>query len=224
MRGSAKGEEPETLRAWKAGQQAACIEPRYVDLSLDARQAMKQSLLIEQTGQCVYCGRAIALEDHDMHHVEHFRPRTPYRDLELVYENLFLSCGPKQPKGNARPTCGDKKKGWFDVNCHVEPAPEETCQSHFAFASDGRINGAHSPEANRMIDVLNLNHSELITERSTLIEHLDGELAKGVSFSQLIDRFLDISQTGTRVSFANVAIAYLRNQRELMQQNSTLAT
>ena len=32
MRGSAKGEEPEALRAWKAGQRAAGIEPRYGDL------------------------------------------------------------------------------------------------------------------------------------------------------------------------------------------------
>ena len=31
-----------------------------------------------------------------------------------------------------------------------------------------------------MIVVLNLNHRELIAERSALIEHLDGELNEGV--------------------------------------------
>lgn len=218
MRGSAKGEEPEPLRAWKAGQQAACIEPRYGDLSRDAQQAMKRSLFIEQTGQCVYCGRAIALEDRDRHHVEHFRPRTRYPDYELVYENLFLSCGPQQAQGSPQPTCGNEKAAWFDEDCHVEPAPEEACQRHFRFASDGRIRAGRSPEANRMIDVLKLNHRELIAERSTLIEQLDGELEEGVSLSQLLNSFLDISPGGTRVSFANVAIVYLRNQRESMQQ------
>ena len=211
MRGSAKGEEPESLRAWKAGQQAACIEPLYGDLSSDTQQAMKQSLFIEQSGQCVYCGRAISLENRDRHHVEHFRPRARYPDHELAYENLFLSCGPQHPQGSPQPTCGNEKAAWFDENYHIEPAPEEACQRYFKFASDGRIHGGRSPEANRMIDVLKLNHHELIAERSVLIEQLDGELAEGVSLSQLITSFLDISPTGTRVSFANVAIAYLQN-------------
>ncbi|MCY4556421.1 MAG: TIGR02646 family protein [Chloroflexi bacterium] len=213
-----KGEEPEPLRAWKAGQQAACIEPRYGDLSRDAQQVMKQSLFIEQAGQCVYCGRAIELEDRNKHHVEHFRPRTRYPQHELAYENLFLSCGPQQLRGSPQPTCGNEKAAWFDGDCHVEPAPEDACQRHFAFASDGRIRGGSSPEANRMIDVLKLNRRELIAERSALIEHLDGELKEGTPLSALINSFLDISPSGTRVSFANVAVTYLLNQRESMQQ------
>ena len=36
-----------------------------------------------------------------------------------------------------------------------------------------------------MIDVLNLNHRELIAERSALIEDLDGELNEGVSLCEL---------------------------------------
>ena len=67
MRGSAKGEEPEVLRAWKAGQRTACIEPLYGDLRGKPQQTTKQALFVEQTGQCVYCGRGIELEERNRH-------------------------------------------------------------------------------------------------------------------------------------------------------------
>ena len=65
-----------------------------------------------------------------------------------------------------------------------------------------------------MIVVLNLNHRELIAERSALIELLDGELNEGVSHCELITDFLDVSSIGARASFANVAIQYLQRQSD----------
>ena len=212
MRGSAKGEEPDVLRAWKAGQHGAGIEPRYGDLSRDAREATRRALFVEQTGQCVYCGRGIDLELRNRHHIEHFRPRARYPHCELTYRNLFLSCGPQQAEGGAQPTCGNEKEAWFDENCHIEPAPEEACQRRFSFTSGGGIQGDGSPEAEKMLFVLNLNHRELIAERSELVELLDGELNQGVSHCELMSGFLDVSSTGARASFANVAIQYLRRQ------------
>ena len=213
MRGSAKGEEPEVLRAWKAGQRGACLEPRYDDLSREAREATKKALFFEQTGQCVYCGRGIDLALRNGHHIEHFRPRR-YRHCELTYRNLFLSCGPQQAHGGVQPTCGNEKDDWFDENCNVDPAPEEACQRHFAFASGGSIQGDGSPEAEKMVVILNLNHRELIAERSDLIELLDGELNEGVSPCELIADFLGVSSIGARASFANVAVQYLRRQSD----------
>lgn len=217
MRGSGKGEEPGVLSAWKAGQRAACIEPRYGDLSGDPQQATKQALFVEQTGQCVYCGRGIELEERNRHHVEHFRPRAQYPDFELAYGNLFLSCGPEQRQGSPQPTCGNEKKAWFDEDYHVEPAPEEACQRRFVFASDGQIRGDGSAEADKMIGVLNLNHRELIAERSALIEALEGELREGVSLCELVKGYCEVSLNGARVSFANVAVQYLRKQSSYAQ-------
>ena len=218
MRGSAKGEEPEALRAWKAGQRAACIEPRYSDLSRYAQKATRQALFIEQTGQCVYCGRGIDLELRNRHHIEHFRPRSGYPHCDIAYGNLYLSCGPEQEHGGVQPTCGNEKKAWFDEDSHVDPAPEEACQLRFAFASSGSIQGDGTPETDEMVGVLNLNHRELIAERSALIEHLDEELNQGLNHCELIERFLDVSPNGARVSFANVAVRYLRKQRDSVQQ------
>ena len=99
MRGSAKGDEPKALTSWKKDQWAALVKPRYGDLSGDPQHATKKALFAEQTGQCVYCGRAIDLEERNRYHIEHFRPRSLYPGDQLVYENLFLSCGPQQSQG-----------------------------------------------------------------------------------------------------------------------------
>ncbi len=63
-----------------------------------------------------------------------------------------------------------------------------------------------------MIEVLNLNYRELTVERSTLIEYLDGKLNEGECLCGLIKSYEEVSSSGARVSFANVAIQYLRNQ------------
>ena len=109
MRGSAKRKEPEPLRSWKTGEQDASIRPRYDNLPGDLRNVIRRALFIEQTGQCVYCGRWIDLNEHGKHHVEHFRPRTSYPDLELAFGNLFLSCGPRHQQAGPQPTCGNRK-------------------------------------------------------------------------------------------------------------------
>ena len=220
MRGSRKGDEPDELLAWKTCQKSACIEPRYTDLRGAEKQATRRALFIEQTGQCVYCGRRIDLDSgSNQYHIEHFRPQgeEDYRHLELAYQNLFLSCGPKREDGGAGRTCGNEKGSWFDESCHVEPSPEGACQQRFEFASGGEILGDGSPEAIQMITILNLNHRELVAERLALIEGLDGELNQGLSHCDLIESFLRVFPDGSRVSFANVAVQYLRRQLAFVQ-------
>ena len=70
-----------------------------------------------------------------------------------------------------------------------------------------------------MVGVLNLNHPELIADRSELIEFLDGELNEGVSHGELTAAFLDVSSIGARTSFANVAIQYLQRQSDSDQHS-----
>jgi len=209
MRGSAKGLEPEELRTWKELQREAGIELEYDALPRPERDAMRRSLYAEQTGQCVYCGRGISLNCHGSFHVEHFRPRR-YRDLQLEFTNLFLSCGPEGDEGVGE-TCGDHKDDWFEEDCHIPPAPE-SCAERFGFRSSGDIAGDGTAEADRMIEVLNLNHRELVTERQNLIENLDHELNEGESVHNLLQDYPDTDHHGARPSFANVAIGYLAAQ------------
>ena len=113
MRGSAKGREPEELIAWKATQRAGGIDLESQGLPQPEKRATVNGLFAEQTGQCVYCGRRISLDRLREFHIEHFRPRSKYSELELDYANLFLSCGPEHKHG-PRPTCGNHKADWFE--------------------------------------------------------------------------------------------------------------
>ena len=207
VRGSAKGCEPGELHAWKELQRENGIEPEYQNLPRPERDAMESTLYTEQTGQCVYCGRRISLDAHGKFHVEHFRPRSKYPDLQLDHANLFLSCGPEGKDGH-RQTCGGFKRSWFDEERHVPPAPE-SCAERFRFRSSGHIAGDGAPEAEKMIEVLNLNHRELVTERRTLIESLHEDLNGGVPEDDLLRSYRDTDGSGARPSFANVAIGYL---------------
>lgn len=209
MRGSDKGPEPAELRDWKADQRAAGIEPEYGDLQQPQRGATVSSLFAEQTGQCVYCGRGISLA-LQQHHVEHFRPRRKYPWLQLDYANLFLSCGPDGEEGS-RQTCGRRKGHWFEEGSHIAPAPE-SCAERFRFRSSGAIIGDGTPEADKMIAVLNLNHPELVAERQDLIDDLERESSDGTPLDDLRFGYLQEDRGGARPSFANVALGYLRGQ------------
>ena len=207
MRGSAKGDEPPELRDWKAEQRRNGIEPEYRNLQDPERGATEKSLFAEQTGQCVYCGREISLDRKQHYHREHFRPQAKYPDLQLDYTNLFLSCGPDGDR-EARNSCGHYKGNWFDEDCHIPPVPE-VCTERFRFRSSGHIFGDGSPEANKMIGALNLNHHGLVKERRDMIEALDDALNNGALREVLIQDFLYVDPNGARPSFANVAVAYL---------------
>ena len=63
-----------------------------------------------------------------------------------------------------------------------------------------------------MIEVLNLNHPELVTDRQGVIEDLERELAEGTAPDVLRQDYLDTDRSGARPSFANVAIGYLNAQ------------
>ena len=210
MRGSKKGREAEELRAWKESQLKNGVEPEYPALPRPERDALVSSLFAEQTGQCVYCGRGISLFRLENYHVEHFRPQSKYGCLQLDYGNLFLSCKPEGDRGSWQ-TCGIHKDNWFEEDCHIPPAPE-SCAERFRFGSSGDIVGADSAEAEKMIEVLNLNHRELVTDRQVLIENLDEELNGGVPEDDLLQSYLDTNRCGARPSFANVAIGYIRVQ------------
>ena len=207
MRGSAKGHEPAELRAWKATECRFGNEPLYRNLQQPERSATEKSLFAEQTGQCVYCGRRISLDDNQHYHIEHFRPQSVYPERQLDYANLFLSCGPRGEHG-PRNTCGNHKAEWFDDHCHIPPAPD-SCADRFRFRSSGQIAGDGSQEADKMIEKLNLNHRELVTDRQALIEALDKELKAGDTPVRLRQDFLEVDRHGARPSFANVAIGYL---------------
>ena len=208
MRGSEKGGAPQDLVDWIAGEKDAGITLNYRNWPAQLRETILSRLFEEQTGQCVYCGREISVARHERFHIEHFRPRSAYPQLEVEYSNIYLSCGPRKEEGSSRNTCGNMKNDWFEEDCHICPASEDCCERFF-YRSSGEIVADGTPESVKMIQVLNLNDDELSRERFELIEEIDNELNENVSAEELVINYMKIVNM-SRVSFANVAIGYLR--------------
>jgi len=65
-----------------------------------------RSILLEEQGYiCCYCMSRINCENSK---IEHFKPQTKYRELQLDYKNLFVAC--RGGEGSKEPFCDTVKK------------------------------------------------------------------------------------------------------------------
>lgn len=177
MKGARKAEPPQKLVTWLL-QANENWQPSYSDLRVDERTAIIQGLKSEQRGLCVYCGRKLCFASPGYSfHIEHFRPqRGPNGrpDLQLDYNNLFLSCGQQDNQNHRSQICGTKKDDWFDENRFVAPT-YPACTKRFKFMLSGRIESKLTDDiaAGEMIKRLGLNHPELVVERKDILISLD---------------------------------------------------
>jgi len=133
--------------------------PNWNRLKYQEKKELKRSLIKEQGAICCYCGVRIEPDDS---HVEHFRPRNNYPELQLEYDNLLCSCQSELEKREPR-HCGNAKGSWFDGNLTISPlAPE--CESRFEYLEDGSIRpsdrndeGAKQTIAHLALDIEKLN-------------------------------------------------------------------
>ncbi len=176
-------------------------EPSY-PLPGDIRVFVVDALSCAQRGLCVYCGRRLHLGQPGQFHIEHFRPRSTYPDLQLDLDNLFLSCGPEAKAGKPSETCGHAKADRFDETGCVEPN-YPSCTHRFRFLLSGEVATALAGDtpAESMIDVLNLNHPEFRKDRADVLDHIDRD---GLD----IDDFVDPA-TGIVQSYAHVFCEHL---------------
>lgn len=209
MRGSNKEGPPPELEEWLKVQSEAGLSILYGDLAGEPRTCLIERLSSEQTGLCVYCGRALDTGINQTYHVEHFRPRSKYGDLQLDHNNLFLSCGPQSERGSDRETCGRKKGNTFSEDKHINPVPD-SCSSFFRYLSNGKVSDVESESAVEMINVLGLNDPELMREREELIQGIDAEIFKSdIPPLEFAETWKVTNEAGNRVSFSNVAMRYL---------------
>lgn len=201
MNGARKVGAPQEFVDWPAKENADW-KPSYPFNEPDIKRSVIASLFVAQRGICVYCGVRLDLsKPGKTFHVEHFRPQALYNDLSVAFENLFLSCGQNSLSGDLSQTCGTHKDDWFDEDRCVEPNYPD-CTQRFKFLLNGTVvsNDPDDDAANTMIEVLNLNHSELSTEREATLLLIDsGQLDA--------DDFWD-DPNGTAESLAHVAFQH----------------
>lgn len=143
--------------------------PIYDDLVGEPRQCLKLELLEEQGYLCCYCLARIDMWDS---HIEHFIPRSaPKRnpakylgkDIELGYDNLFLSC---EGEHFQKDRCGRYKDDASADNL-LSPA-DPLADSVFEYTVDGHISSQNQQAANLII-AANLESKALTRHRETAI-------------------------------------------------------
>lgn len=115
-----------------------------------------------QDGLCVYCESKLGQE----YHVEHFRCRAKFPQIDLDWNNLFLSCQNKQHCGIYKD--GAKKNKEYDINLILKPDLEEdNPNKYFTYINNGDITcksdltEQQKIKAEKTIAVLNLNDKSL---------------------------------------------------------------
>lgn len=188
-----KGESPSEFEGWKEKfreRTGKC--PAYADLKGLVKKHLKEALLDEQGHICCYCMSRIDLYDS---HIEHFIARSeakvrPYsvavQDVDLNYENMFLSCEGEYTHGNWDGThCGRVKDNTAHdmLVCPTDPSVE----GQFSYSIKGEINGL-SPEAMTSIRVLNLDSLALNRHRRKAI-FMSGLFDSDADYDFLIEKY-----------------------------------
>lgn len=148
-----KRPSPSAFESWKksVGESA-----HYATIPPAIKSIVRENLLDEQYWLCCYCGLSLTRNNI---HIEHFRPQSKFKSLQLDYQNLHASCMGKlihQDK-EVSDFCGHSKKDWFDPNLMVSPLDPD-CESYFEYGFDGTISSAnHHQAAEETIHRLGLN-------------------------------------------------------------------
>jgi uncharacterized protein (TIGR02646 family) len=164
-----KGKEPQNFSDWKAIQKPLGVNYHYKHLPNPQKGSVHISLLSEQGYICCYCCKRV---EQSNSHIEHLAPQSKTdSELSLDYTNMLGSCGrdPNWPE-----YCGNKKK---NLAIGVSPL-QANCEEFFNYSSTGEIlpaNNLDDPkDAQTTIEVLGLNHPDLMKGRIQALEALQG--------------------------------------------------
>jgi len=162
-----KGREPPLLRNWKWENSRLQQNLSYSNIPQQALAELRETLLRGQGYLCAYTMMRIASSDKG--HIEHVQPRWRYPKKELEYGNMVY-CVPGSDAATYE--FGAKRKDSYDAtNSNFVSPLSPTCETRLAYDSNGNANAnrANDFAARKTIDVLNLNHGELIALRKAAI-------------------------------------------------------
>jgi uncharacterized protein (TIGR02646 family) len=209
-----KKASPKQFEEWKATRGSLA---NYPTIPSAIKSIVRESLLDEQNWLCCYCGLSLTRNNV---HIEHFRPQSKYRWLQLEYRNLHASCMGKlihhsdeEELLELSDFCGHSKKDWFDEKLTVSPL-DPHCESYFEYGFDGTIRAANRHlGAEETIHKLGLNTYLPRRQREEAIDailELIGDLSNEDKINSLIT-FLETPDFSNRLpSFSFVISRLLR--------------
>jgi uncharacterized protein (TIGR02646 family) len=180
--------------------------------SIYANQAVVEALTIAQHRKCCFCERK-SLGD-----VEHYRPKSGYQQsaddplerpgyywLAYDWDNLFLACGPcnqrfkrnqfplEIPQNRAR-SHHDKVESEAPLLIHPQ---KDDPQEHIGFREEIAYPIGNSPRGRASIEVLGLNHEEIVESRRNRFALLLGLKKLRNALVQEINQQIETSGTAS---------------------------
>jgi uncharacterized protein (TIGR02646 family) len=139
----------------------------------------KDCLRIDFQFRCAYCLIHEAdYQGHESFQVDHFRPKSRFKDLERSYGNLYYACqlcNRQGRKGHAWPTPDEARRG----ERFVDPCAEDW-EDHVEFIEDGSVRPL-TPAGEYSIRTIELDRIQLRLHRRTFHrEYSDRSLLRDV--------------------------------------------
>lgn len=176
MRFVKKMNEPAELVRWKNENREFPAQLAYKNLPAPVKAVIIRQLQQEQGFLCAYTMCRI---DNNRCHIEHFLPQHAFPRSDVEYQNL-LACFPNKEeygrKLGACPYGADYKGQSLETICN--PTVASQVQGAFTFGPAGNVIG-NTELARKTIEVLNLNHPELVQARRNTIARVMGIRARG---------------------------------------------
>jgi len=159
------------------------------DCDHKVRECLREALLKEQKGQCFYCEQKIKES-----RIDHFIPRDALNEksIECNYNNLFLSCDRKD-------SCDIKKGNKFDESRYIRLFSNrydlENPSDFFDYTARGKIKAKKilpndkKNRAENTIELLNLNHQDLVDARQVIISNIEMYKKSGYHIDEIFTFF-----------------------------------
>ena len=176
-----KGKEPKSLTKYRSSITHSELKKSniYEDFREKTKEGcseyeiynLRRQLLEEQGYICCYCMSRI---DCDNSKIEHFKPQTKYRDFQIDYQNLFITCNGGEGKKGKEQYC-DTFKGEDElININLLSSIE----FHIQYSKLGKISSSNKKIDKELNNVLNLNNKILKQNRKETYQRLIQNLSK----------------------------------------------
>ena len=199
------------------------LHPRYDGIPNGVKEGLVAELLAEQMGLCCYCMSSI---EEGRFHIEHLAPQSGYKNEEVQYYNLFLSCGSKKEN---LVHCGHIKRDYPipKLISYFNPKSGEKCEDYFKYNLQGEIlpkQGLESMSMNikkidtlnpvtklliGVIEILNLNCDVLKSKRKSVVSTIMGLPDDQAVLRLLAEKLSTPDERGFLQSMVPVAIHFI---------------
>jgi len=195
-----KSKEPKSLTAYRSTITHKNLEDSniYEDFKEKTKEQCKEDkadnlrkqLLEEQGYICCYCMSRI---DCDNSKIEHFRPQTKNRDVQIDYQNLFIACSGGEGLKSKEQFC-DTKKGESELK-HIDLLSSMKSVKYLKGAKNISISSTNKSIDKEMNDILNLNVNVLGRNRREVYDRVIKNLKSRGYTTASIQKVLNYYQT-----------------------------